>query len=124
MTATMAEFCRLAIEDEPPVKECRKLFFEAAREHASATMRAQRGEGYDRTITAMEHVAKQKGYVNATMPSLYRDAAWQKTRPQEIMTGVTDGLLAESAYVLRREKSLWIHYEVTDDGHVIPFAAS
>ena len=119
MTATMFEFCNLAMQDKIPIETCRKLFFEAAREHASSMMRAQKGEGYHRTLTAMEMLAKQQGFSDENMPSLYSDPAFCKTGPENIMTGPRDGLLSEVASVWPKEESLFVNYEVYDDGYVL-----
>lgn len=116
MTATMSEFCNLAMQDEISVQVCRKLFFEAAREHASAMMRAQKGEGYHRTLTAMEMLAKQQGFKDNKMPLLYNDPAFCKTGPENIMTGPRDGLLSEVASVWPKEESLFVNYEVNEVG--------
>ncbi|KAF8866997.1 ketoacyl-synt-domain-containing protein [Acephala macrosclerotiorum] len=113
MTSPMITFINLALQPSPPIPAVKKSFFEATREHSSSMTLAQKGLGYHRTLTAMEMLTKQQG---GEVLSLYSDPAWCKTGPENIMTGPRDGLFSEVASVWPKKSSLFVNYEVGEDG--------
>lgn len=118
-TPAMEAFCIEATKDTISVENCRELFLKAARDHNRGILRVANGEGYDRTLTAMEQLGLEQGYKKDEMPSFYSDDAWVKTRPQFLLTGGADDIHSEAAFILRNKTALWVLYHISDHAYVV-----
>jgi len=108
----IADFCAAAAKTKTPTDEIRKLFFEAARTHASNTMSTSRGHGFDRHFLALQWVIRE----DETVPALFTDPAYRiKRRPPQLLTNSISSGGLDGSNVIDHEDGLTIIFEIQDE---------
>jgi hypothetical protein len=108
---SVATFCTAATEPQPPTKELRRLFFDAARAHASSVTTVARGHGFDRHFLALKWVVRDEEEV----PALFTDEVYRgKRSPPRFMTNCMATGGAEGGDVFNHEDGLSVNFEVGD----------
>ena len=110
ITPPIVAFCEAANDEAMPIEQRRKLFVEAVKTHASSVMRAVRGRGTDRHLTALRQMLAD----GEKVPALYEDPLFIRTRPRKIMSHCHDTGTLEKGFLLRDADAIWVHYELDE----------
>ncbi|KAL9122551.1 MAG: hypothetical protein Q9187_000894 [Circinaria calcarea] len=112
----MFAFCSAAIEDHTRVAVRRRLLYEAATTHASTMMRIGRGKGFAAHLEALREMLHE----DEPIPAFFTDPTWEMmhvTSPRMVKTDASEGLMVQEAgFLMPDPKSVWVHYEVEEDG--------
>ena len=114
----MYHFCKAALEDQIPLAERLALLRDAAQSHASTLTKIARGRGFAAHLEALQEVLQQ----HEPVPALFKDSTWEMMRvtsTRKIKTDASEGLMAQEAgFFMPDPESVFVHYEVEDDGCV------
>ena len=112
----VAKFCAAAAESTASEDELRKLFFDAARTHASNAMSTSRGHGFDRHFFALRWSVRD----DETVPALFTDPIYRSKRsPPQLMTNcIATTMGREGGDVFDHPNGLSITFEAGDPRQV------
>ena len=102
----------VATETSTPTAELRKLFFEAARTHASNVMSVSRGHGFDRHFFVLQQLIRE----DETVPAMFRDPAYgSKRKPRQVMTNGISAVTLESGGVFEHPDGLSVSFAANNE---------
>jgi hypothetical protein len=105
------DFCTAAEKLKTPTKQIRKMFFDAARQHASSVTTVARGHGFDRHFLALKWVVQS----DEEVPDLLTDPIYRNKRsPPQFMTNCMVSGGAEGGDVFDHESGMSVNFEVGD----------
>ncbi len=112
----MHNFCKAATDDRIPLAERLGLLRDAAQSHASTMTRIARGRGFAAHLEALQEVVRK----DEALPALFKESTWQwmrVTSTRKIKTDASEAFMAQEAgFFMQDPESVWVHYEVEDDG--------
>ena len=118
VSPNMHHFCKAALDDHMPLAERLGLLRDAAQSHASTLTKIARGRGFAAHLEALQEVLQQ----HEPVPALFKDPTWELMRvtsTRKIKTDASEGLMAQEAgFFMPDPESVFVHYEVEDDGCV------
>ena len=118
VSPTMYHFCKAALDHHIPSAERLALLRDAAQSHASTLTKIARGRGFAAHLEALQEVLQQ----HEPVPALFTDPTWEMMRvtsTRKIKTDASEGLMAQEAgFFMPDPESVFVHYEVEDDGCV------
>ena len=118
VSPNMYHFCKAALDDHIPLAERLALLREAAQSHASTLTKIARGRGFAAHLEALREVLEP----HEPLPALFTDSTWETMRvtsTRKIKTDASEGLMAQEAgFFMPDPESVFVHYEVEDDGCV------
>lgn len=116
VSPNMYSFSKAALDDRIPLAERLRLLRDAAQSHASTLTRIARGRGFAAHLEALQEVVRKYEPV----PTLFRDSTWEMMRvtsTRKVKTDASEGLMAQEAgFFMPDPESVFVHYEVEDDG--------
>ena len=119
VSPNMYNFCKAALDDHIPLAERLALLRDAAQSHASTLTKIARGRGFAAHLEALQEVLQQ----HEPVPALFKDPTWEMMRvtsTRKIKTDASEGLMApEAGFFMPDPESVFVHYEVEDDGCVL-----
>ena len=118
VSPNMYHFCKAALDEHIPLAERLALLGDAAQSHASTLTKIARGRGFAAHLEALQEVLQE----HEPVPALFRDPTWEMMRvtsTRKIKTDASEGLMAQEAgFFMPDPESVFVHYEVEDDGCV------
>ncbi|KAL3465725.1 hypothetical protein BJX64DRAFT_285328 [Aspergillus heterothallicus] len=114
VSVQVAAFVEAAISDDIPLRECRKLFVEAARAHSSSVLACTRAGGSDRFLSMLREIVDHEN--GEEEPGLFHDPVYARARPRKFISNCFATGMAENGCVLRDEEGVWLHFEVEPAG--------
>ena len=118
VSPNMYHFCKAALDAHIPLAERLALLRDAAQSHASTLTKIARGRGFAAHLEALQEVLQQ----HEPVPALFTDPTWEMMRvtsTRKIKTDASEGLMAQEAgFFMPDPESVFVHYEVEDDGCV------
>lgn len=118
VSPNMYNFCKAALDDHIPVAERLALLRDAAQSHASTLTKIARGRGFAAHLEALQEVLQP----HEPLPALFTDPTWEMMRvtsTRKIKTDASEGLMAQEAgFFMPDPESVFVHYEVEDNGCV------
>jgi hypothetical protein len=119
VSVQVAAFVDAAVDDEnPSLRDVRKLFIEAARTHSSSVLACTRAGGSDRFLSMLREIVDREN--GEDEPSLFHDPVYIRARPRKLMSNCFATGMAENGCVLRDEEGVWLHFEVEAE-RFVPF---
>ena len=116
VSPNMYHFCKAALDEHIPLAERLALLRDAAQSHASTLTKIARGRGFAAHLEALQEVLQQ----HEPVPALFKDPTWEMMRvtsTRKIKTDASEGLMAQEAgFFMPDPESVFVHYEVEDDG--------
>lgn len=116
VSPAMFRFCQAAASHDVPLAQQCTLLREATNLHTNTMARIARGKGFAGHLECLKEVLRE----DEPMPALFEDPTWQMMRvdsPRKIKTDATEGLMTQEAgFLMPDSESVFVHYEVEDDG--------
>ncbi|TVY93276.1 Highly reducing polyketide synthase [Lachnellula willkommii] len=107
----IAAFCAAAADRQPPTAEVRKLFFDAARTHASNVATVSRGHSFDRHFFALQSAVRD----GETMPALFTDPLYRSRKlPPQLMTNCLAAGALEGGDVFDHPNGMSINFQTEE----------
>ena len=118
VSPNMYHFCKAALDNHIPLIERLALLRDATQSHASTLTKIARGRGFAAHLEALQEVLQP----HEPLPALFTDPTWEMMRvtsTRKIKTDASEGLMAQEAgFFMPDPQSVFVHYEVEDDGCV------
>lgn len=118
VSPAMFAFCEGMLNNSVPVTQRKVLLREAANTHASTMTRIRRGRGFAAHLEALREVLRD----DEPLPAFFADPTWEMmhvTSTRKVKTDASEGLMTQEAgFLMPDPESVWVHYEVEDDGLV------
>ena len=116
VSPNMYSFCKAAADDRTPIADRLRLLRDAVQSHASTLTKIARGRGFAAHLEALQETVRE----HEPVPALFRDPTWEMMRvtsTRKIKTDASEGLMAQEAgFFMPDSESVFVHYEVEDDG--------
>lgn len=116
VSPAMFTFCKAMLDDNVSVAQRTMLLREAANTHASTMTRIGRGRGFAAHLEALREVLRD----GEPLPAFFAGPTWEMmhvTSTRKVKTDASEGLMTQEAgFLMPDPESMWVHYEVEDDG--------
>ena len=101
---------------ENELSQKRSLFDSAAKQHASLLATVYRGHGFTHHLYALQEVVNLEQ--GETMPSLFTDPTYARTRPAKLMTDCAEWMenIQEGGFAMPDPDFVLVHYEIEEHG--------
>ncbi len=108
---SVSEFCSSATNTDLPAVQRREMLIRAANDYTAGLQNSGKGNNYFRLMTVLEGMWP----AGEELAPLFKDPVWLRTYPRFIMSGLTDGGSADSAFALIDPEGVWICYSIGEE---------